>query len=310
MKRYLYRSTFVLIVASVLLTGCGLQTGGIPNPCWAKGICSNTYNSANGWNNCPAGWQVVFQAGESPNGDVGYASYGVTIPGSSDPVLGPDGQQEVVHPDPNNPASLLPIAYCIAPGSNPGWPYIPANGAACLPPAASYLQGSWSGCPDHNASNDCVCIPPGVARAVPSATPVPLPTLIFFHDEAAKYCVDPNKKLGAVVLSIPDSFNMTLTSGPNVLIKKQVDANGTSDLYTYIGPAGASFTLEQCVIPAGGTPSTPQTNPNLCTQYQETYGTCVSGVSGGGGTCKPPAAGCPSGTFWQGSPTCQCEGTK
>ena len=312
-KRLLLFVVVGLIAVSILFSGCGLVTGGIPDPCVATGICHNPYTADNGWNNCPTGWQAVFEAGENSfvdnlsAGYAGYASYGVTT-ASGDPILGPDGQPEKIVPNLNDPSSLLPIAYCIKDGTQPNWPYIPANGE-CQPPAASYLQGSWSACPDQNQSHDCVCVPPGVPHEVPTPTDVPLNTQ-FFHDVASFYCVDPNKQLGAVVLSVPDTYNMTLTSGPSTLIKKQIHANGTSNFYTYIGPAGVSFEVEQCFIPPGGSPNSSQPDPNLCTQYKETYGTCSAGVKGGGGICQPPAAGCPSGTFWQGSPTCQCEGTK
>jgi hypothetical protein len=300
----------VLIAAVIFLSGCHFDSSGIPDPCWATGICSDPYTAAHGWNNCPPDWQVVYKAGgSSTNGYYGYQSYGASLP-SGDPILGPDGQPEIVYPDASNPASLVPIAYCIKPGTNPGWPYIPANGGACLPPSTAYLQGSWSACPDNNQSNDCVCVPPGVTQAVPSATPVPLPTLLFFHDEATKYCVSPSTQLGAVVLSVPDYFELAQISGPGGLTKTQVHANGNNNFYTYVGPAGATFELRQCVIPPGGTPGSPQPNPNLCTAYPETYGTCQAGQAGGGGLCKPPPSGCPSGTFWQGSPTCQCQALK
>lgn len=151
----------VLLAVSMLASGCGLQTGGIPNPCWATGLCSNSFSTAKGWNNCLPGWQAVFQAGDSPYGYSGFASYYAMVPGSSDVIFGPDGNPEVIVPSLSNPSSLNRIAYCLAPGHRPPWPYIPANGS-CQPPAASFLQETFDACPDQNKSHDCVCVPLGV----------------------------------------------------------------------------------------------------------------------------------------------------
>jgi|GEM_PF-5821432 len=307
-----YALLVVLLAVSVLASGCGLQTGGIPNPCWATGHCSNSYTAANGWNNCPAGWEAVFQAGESPYGYTGFASYSPTLPGG-DAILGPDGQPEVVVPNPSDPKSLNPIAYCIAPGYQPPWAYIPVNGS-CQKPAASYLQGTWNACPDQNQSHDCVCVPPGVIKYVPTPTGI---SFVSVYSVLQYYCADKAKLLGGVQLSVPSGFSMTVTSGPNDATTLLPNADAANDnYYSYIGPEGASFTLKQCQIPPGGNAYTQQTNPALCSVSVETYGTCalqgakgVGGGGGGGGSCQPPSGGCSAGTHWQGS-LCECEGTQ
>ncbi len=178
MKTNKYALLVVLFAVSVLASGCGIDSSGIPNPCWLSGLCSNSFSQANGWNNCPGGWEAVFEAGVTPYGYSGFASYDATLPGG-DAILGPDGQPEMVVPSLSNPSNLNPIAYCIAPGFQPPWPYIPATGS-CQPGSAPVLQGTLNvACPDWKTGHDCVCIPAGFTHA-PPPTNVPTETPISF----------------------------------------------------------------------------------------------------------------------------------
>lgn len=143
------------------------------------------------------------------------------------------------------------------------------------------------------------------------ATPTPLPppsgkdfSFVADYKEVDKYCVSLNRSLGAVVLSIPYSYNMTLISGPNVLIKKKPYANGLNNYYTYIGPAGAKFSLNECWIPLGGSPGTYQWNPALCAEFAESYGTCQQNPLNKD-SCQPPSGGCPLRQHWDGT-KCAC----
>lgn len=303
MKTSRYVLLAVLFTVSILAGGCGVDSSGIPSACMLSGACTNHYSKANGWNNCPGGMEAVFKAGDTPYGYSSYASYDVTY-GSGNPVLGPDGKTQVIVPNPNDPSSLEPIAYCIWPGFPPPWPYTPVNGE-CQAPSVSYLQGTFDACPDHNKSHDCVCAGPGVVNK-PTATYVPTPTGISFvpvYTVNWYRCVDKAKQIGSVMVTVPKIFNMTLTSGPNYQISKGPVGNLADDnWYVYVGPAGAGFTVQQCQIPPGGSPNAQQTNPSLCSISKLSYGTCTSGNGGGGssggGSCTEPVGGCPSGQFW------------
>jgi hypothetical protein len=314
MKRSPYALIAVLFAFAMLASGCGLDTSGIPDPCWLTGLCSNGYTAANGWNNCPAGWEPVFKAGDSPYGYGGLASYDVTLP-SGDPILGPDGNPEVVVPSLSDPSSLGPIAYCIGPGYQPPWPYIPANGA-CPPPAIPYLQGTSDYCPDQNASHECVCVPPGVTH-VPTATIAPSPTplvLLPYPVEQDPYCADPAKGEGGLEIWTPnthdtasDTYDVNVTSGPNWATVKSTGPLPLNAPYhpgldstRFLGPAGAQFKYGLCYQG--------QTGFNNCGYYLGTYGTCAGKTTSPGGStgCAQPKGGCPSGQFWNGAPQCSC----
>jgi hypothetical protein len=161
-----------------------------------------------------------------------------------------------------------------------------------------------------------MCTPPGTLQFQCPATPVPL---TFNHmalagpNEVNKYCADAKKKLGAVVLAVPVQYNMTVVAGPVVSQAKKTDTAGLDNDYTFIGSAGAKITVKECSIPAGGNPNSIQTNQALCLAFDATLGNCTHSANGGGGgggsgggSCQPPSGGCPSGSFWQGSPSCYC----
>ncbi len=157
---------------------------------------------------------------------------------------------------------------------------------------------------------------------LPGAIVTPTPTLPVSNPDPSifaveEYCVDPNKQIGGATVYWTGKYWVSFESGPLYAQKSVTDLaelskyfQGNTAATNFIGPAGAQFFVYQA------------NTGNIDLIYQLSYGTCgvrknngggivgSGGSSGGGGSCSPPSGGCPSGSFWQGAPSCYCASMK